>query len=40
MDKNGEKILRPKGRGKGIIVWAFFIPGGILRVPDQISDEE
>jgi hypothetical protein len=38
--KNGEQKLRPKGRGKGIMVSGFLTPGGILRVPDHISDEE
>ncbi len=38
--KNGEQKLRPKGRGKGIMVSGFLTPGGILRVPDDISDEE
>ncbi len=38
--KNGKQKLRPKGRGKGIMVSGFLTPGGILRVPDLISDEE
>ncbi len=37
---NGEQKLRPKGRGKGIMVLGFLTPGGILHVPDHISDEE
>lgn len=32
--------LLPKGRGKGIMVSAFLTPGGILKVPDSITDEE
>jgi hypothetical protein len=36
---NGEQKLRPKGRGNGIMGLGFLTPGGILRVPDHISDE-
>ncbi|KAN0067115.1 hypothetical protein V8E54_014762 [Elaphomyces granulatus] len=38
--KKGEQPLRPKGMGKGIMVSGFLTPGGILRVPDHVSDEE
>lgn len=36
--KDGHVPLRPKGRGKGIMVSAFLTPGGILAVPESISD--
>ncbi|RPA71955.1 hypothetical protein BJ508DRAFT_245125 [Ascobolus immersus RN42] len=32
--------IEPKGKGKGIMVSAFLTPGGILRVPNTISDEQ
>ena len=32
--------LLPKSRGKGIMVSAFLTPGGILAVPDSVSDGE
>ena len=32
--------LRPKSRGKGIMVSGFLTPGGVLRVPDNIPDSE
>ena len=38
--KGGEQPLRPKGKGKGIMVSGFLTPGGILRVPDHVSDTE
>jgi hypothetical protein len=38
--KNGEQPLRPKGKGKGIMVSGFLTPGGILRVPDHVPDAE
>ena len=38
--KKGEQPLRPKGKGKGIMVSAFSTPGGILKVPDHVPDEE
>jgi hypothetical protein len=28
------------GRGKGIMISGFLTPGGILKVPDHLSDEE
>lgn len=38
--KQGEQPLRPKGKGKGIMVSGFLTPGGILRVPDHVPDAE
>ena len=38
--KNGEQPLRPKGKGKGIMVSGFLTPGGILRVPDHVPDAD
>ena len=38
--KEGESVLRPKGRGKGIMVSDFLTGEGRLRVLDDISDEE
>jgi hypothetical protein len=38
--KNGEQPLRPKGKGKGIMVSGFLTPGGILRVPDHVLDAD
>jgi hypothetical protein len=36
----GEQPIRPKHRGKGIMVSGFLTPGGRLRVPEHISNEE
>lgn len=38
--KQGQQPLRPKSRGKGIMVSGFLTPGGRLRVPDHIPDSE
>jgi len=38
--KDGKQPIRPKGRGKGIMVSGFLTPGGRLRVPDSIPDSE
>jgi hypothetical protein len=38
--KEGESILRPKGRGKGIMVSDFVTGEGRLKVRDEIRDEE
>jgi hypothetical protein len=38
--EDGKQPLRPKTKGKGIMVSGFLTPGGILRVPDSVSDEE
>ncbi|KAA8912344.1 hypothetical protein FN846DRAFT_773401, partial [Sphaerosporella brunnea] len=38
--ENGKQPLRPKTKGKGIMVSAFLTPGGILKVPDTVSDAE
>lgn len=38
--ENGNQPLRPKGKGKGIMVSGYLTPGGILRVPENISDSE
>jgi hypothetical protein len=38
--KKGEQQIRPKSRGKGIMISGFLTPGGILKVPDHLSDEE
>lgn len=38
--EKGKTPLRPKGRGKGIMVSEFLTPGGRLHVPDSISDVE
>ena len=35
-----EQPLRPKGKGKGIMVSGFLTPGGILKVPARISDAQ
>lgn len=32
--------LRLKERGRGILVSAFLTPGGILAVPDSVSDDQ
>lgn len=37
--KIGQQPLRPKGRGRGIMVSAFLSPAGILRVPETYPDE-
>ena len=34
----GQQPLKPKSRGKGIMVSGFLTPGGRLRVPDNIPD--
>jgi hypothetical protein len=31
--KKGEQQIRPKGRGKEIMISRFLTPGGILKVP-------
>ena len=36
--KENEQPLRPKGKGKGIMVSAFLTPGGILKVPIHVSN--
>ena len=36
--KENEQPLRPKGKGKGIMVSGFLTPGGILKVPSHVSD--
>ena len=38
--RKGEQPIRPKGRGKGIMVSGFLTPRGILAVPDAVSDQE
>jgi len=38
--ENGKQPLRPKSKGKGIMVSAFLTPGGILKIPDNISNAE
>ncbi|RPB11555.1 hypothetical protein P167DRAFT_575298 [Morchella conica CCBAS932] len=38
--KVGQQPIRPKSRGKGIIISGFLTPGGHLRVPDHITDTE
>ena len=38
--EDGKQPLRPKGRGKGIMVSGFLTPGGRLRVPDNIPDTQ
>ena len=35
----GGQPLRPKGRGKGIMVSAFMTPVGLLRLPPDLTDE-
>lgn len=37
---NGQNPLRPKGRGKGIMVSAFCTPGGLLKLDDDITDQK
>ena len=38
--EDGKQPLRPKARGKGLMVSDFLTPGGRLAVPDTISDTE
>ena len=38
--QEGEQPLRPKGKGRGIMVSGFLTPGGILKVPEHISDAQ
>jgi hypothetical protein len=38
--KEGESILRPKGRGRGIMVSGFLTGSGRLRVRDEVTDDE
>jgi len=38
--EDGKQPLRPKARGKGLMVSDFLTPGGRLTVPDAISDTE
>ena len=38
--KEDEQPLRPKGRGKGLMVADFLTPGGRLAVPDAITDAQ
>ena len=38
--EKGKSPLRPKGRGKGIMVSEFLTPVGRLRIPDTVSDAE
>ncbi|RPA99707.1 hypothetical protein L873DRAFT_1767021 [Choiromyces venosus 120613-1] len=38
--EDGKQPLRAKSRGKGIMVSGFLTPGGRLKVPDTISNEE
>jgi len=38
--KEGESILRPKGRGRGIMVSGFLTESGRLRVRDEVTDDE
>lgn len=38
--KDGHQPLRPKSRGKGIMISAFLTPMGPLRVPDHITNNE
>ena len=38
--EKGKQPLRLKGRGKGIMVSGFLTPGGILQVPDELSDAD
>jgi hypothetical protein len=33
-------FVKEEGKGKGIMVSAFLTPGGILKAPDQVPDEE
>ena len=38
--KAGQQPLRPKGRGRGMMVSGFLTPGGRLKVPAHIEDEK
>lgn len=38
--EKGKPPIRPKGRGKGIMVSGFLTPGGVLSIPESISDAE
>lgn len=38
--QGGEQPLRPKGKGKGIMVSGFLTPGGILEVPSHVSNAQ
>jgi hypothetical protein len=38
--EDGKQSLRPKARGKGLVISDFLTPGGRLAVPDAISDTE
>ena len=38
--KENEQPLRPKGKGKGIMVSGFLTPGGVLKVPQDVSDAQ
>jgi hypothetical protein len=37
---NGKPPLRPKSKGKGIMVSAFLTPNGVLQVPTAVPDTE
>ena len=36
--KKGHQPIHQKGKGKGIMISGFLTPGGLLKVPDHISD--
>lgn len=38
--KEGDSVLRPKGRGRGIMVSEFLTGSGRLRVGDDVSDDD
>jgi hypothetical protein len=38
--ENGKQPLRPKSKGKGIMVSTFLTPGGVLKIPDKIPNAE
>ena len=38
--KENEQPLRSKGNGKGIMMSSFLTPGGILKVPQAVSDAQ
>lgn len=38
--KKGSQPIRPKSKGRGIMVSGFLTPGGRLKVPDEITDSE
>ena len=38
--KDGQQPLRPKARGKDLMVLDFLTPGGRLAVPDTITNAE